>query len=58
MTDRKSQAFRNLNAWMKESEADAQLADSPAVMARPVITDGTRYSLGWDRDVAAMWGVA
>ena len=55
LVDRKSQAYRNLNAWMRESEADAQLADTPAVMARPVITDGTRYSLGWDDAVKAVW---
>lgn len=55
LVDRKSQAYRNLNAWMRESEADAQLADTPAVMARPVITDGTRYSLGWDDAAKAVW---
>ncbi len=56
LVDRKSQAYRNLNAWMRESEADAQLADSPAIMARPVITDGAIFTLGWDADVAAKWG--
>ena len=55
LVDRKSQAFRNLNAWMRESEADAQLADTPALMARPVITDGTTYTFGWDSDVRAKW---
>lgn len=55
LVDKKSQAFRNLNAWVRESEADAQLADTPALMARPVITDGTRYTLGWDADIQASW---
>lgn len=55
LVDRKSQAFRNLNAWMRESETDAQLADQPALMARPVITNGTRWTLGWDADVQAIW---
>jgi arsenate reductase-like glutaredoxin family protein len=55
LVDRKSQAFRNLNAWMRESEADAQLADTPALMARPVITDGTKYTLGWDDAAKAVW---
>lgn len=55
LVDRKSQAFRNLNAWMRESEADAQLADTPALMARPVITDGTRYTLGWNAEVQSEW---
>jgi arsenate reductase-like glutaredoxin family protein len=53
--DRKSQAYRNLNAGMRESEADAQLADTPALMARPVITDGTKYTLGWDDAAKAVW---
>ena len=55
LVDRKSQAFRNLNAWMRESEADAQLADTPALMARPVITDGVRYPLGWDEAAQSVW---
>lgn len=55
LVDKKSQAYRNLNAWMRESETDAQLADQPALMARPVITDGTRWTLGWDEAVQAAW---
>jgi len=55
LVDRKSQAYRNLNAWMRESEADVQLADTPALMARPVITDGTRHTLGWDEEVQSVW---
>jgi len=55
LVDKKSQTYRNLNVWMRESEADAQLADQPALMARPVITDGTRYTLGWGADVQADW---
>ncbi|MCF2870098.1 hypothetical protein L0664_03380 [Octadecabacter sp. G9-8] len=55
LVDHKSQAYRNLNAWMRESEADAQLADTPALMARPVITDGTTYTLGWDDAARGAW---
>ena len=55
LIDRKSQAYRNLNAWLRESEAEAQLADQPALMARPVITDGTRWTLGWDNAAQAIW---
>ena len=55
LVDRKSQAYRNLNAWMRESEAEDQLADQPALMARPVITDGTRWTLGWDDAARAIW---
>lgn len=55
LVDKKSQAYRNLNAWMRESETDAQLADQPALMARPVITDGDRWTLGWDDETRAIW---
>lgn len=55
LVDRKSQAYRNLSAWMRESETDAQLADQPALMARPVITDGTRWTLGWNDAAQAVW---
>lgn len=53
--DRKSQAYRNLNAWMRESEAEAQLLDQPALMARPIITDGPKMTLGWDDDLKSQW---
>lgn len=55
LVDRKSQAFRNLNAWMRESEAEDQLADQPALMGRPVITDGSRWTKGWSADAQAVW---
>ncbi len=55
LVDRKSQAYRNLNTWMRESDADAQLLDQPTVMARPVITDGITWTLGWNDDVQASW---
>jgi arsenate reductase-like glutaredoxin family protein len=55
LIDRKSQAYRNLNAWLRESEAEAQLDAQPALMARPVITDGTRWTLGWDAAAQAVW---
>ena len=53
--DRKSQTYRNLSVWMRESEAEAQLLDQPALMARPILTDGTRYTLGWDDAAQAVW---
>lgn len=55
LVDRKTLAYRNLNAWMRESETEAQLADTPALMARPVITDGTRWTLGWDDAARQAW---
>jgi arsenate reductase-like glutaredoxin family protein len=53
--DRKSQTYRNLSVWMRESEAEAQLLDQPALMARPILTDGSRYTLGWDDAAQAVW---
>ncbi|WP_443069609.1 arsenate reductase family protein [Sulfitobacter sp. G21635-S1] len=55
LIDRKSQTYRNLSVWMRESEAEAQLLDQPALMARPILTDGTRYTLGWDDAAQAVW---
>lgn len=55
LIDRKSQTYRNLNAWMRESEAEAQLIDQPALMVRPLITDGTKHTLGWDATAQAVW---
>lgn len=53
LVDRTSNDYRALNDWLKNSEAEAQIAAKPKVMARPVIFDGTTYHLGWDPDVQA-----
>ena len=55
--DKSTQTYRNLNAWMRESEAEDQLVDTPALMARPIITDGARWSMGWTTQVRESWGV-
>lgn len=51
LVDRKSNDYRALNDWLKNSEAEAQIAAQPKVMARPVIRDGDRFYLGWDETV-------
>ncbi|WP_448325763.1 arsenate reductase family protein [Sulfitobacter sp. M13] len=48
LVDRKSNDYRALNNWLKNSEAEAQIAAQPKVMARPVIRDGDTFFLGWD----------
>lgn len=48
LVDRTTNDYRALNMWLKNSEADAQIAAQPKVMARPVIHDGDRFYLGWD----------
>lgn len=51
LVDRKSNDYRALNDWLKNSEAEAQIAAKPKVMARPVIRDGDALYLGWDEAV-------
>lgn len=51
LVDRTSNDYRSLNDWLKNSEADAQIAAKPKVMMRPVIRDGDMLYLGWDEKV-------
>jgi len=51
LVDRSSNDYRGLNDWLKNSEAEAQIAAKPKVMTRPVIRDGADYYLGWDEAV-------
>jgi arsenate reductase len=48
LVDRKSPDYRALNDWLKHSEAEAQIAAKPKVMARPIIRNGDAFYLGWD----------
>lgn len=51
LVDRTTNDYRGLNTWLKNSEAEAQIAAQPKVMARPVIRDQSAFYLGWDADV-------
>ncbi|MBL4768195.1 MAG: hypothetical protein JKY94_10845 [Rhodobacteraceae bacterium] len=51
LVDRKSNDYRALNDWLKNSEAEAQIFAKPKVMARPVIRDRDKLYLGWDEAV-------
>ena len=51
LVDRKSNDYRGLNDWLKNSEADAQISAQPKVMARPVIRDRSQLYLGWDEAI-------
>jgi arsenate reductase len=53
LVDTSTNDYRALNDWLKNSEAEAQIAAQPKVMARPVIFDGTSYHLGWNDAVQA-----
>ncbi len=57
LVNRNSTTWRGLNDWMKASEAEAQLAAYPALMARPVLRDGDKITLGWDAKAQAAWGL-
>ena len=48
LVDRKTNDYRALNNWLKNSEVDAQISAQPKVMARPIIRDQDMYYLGWD----------
>lgn len=48
LVDRSSNDYRALNDWLKNSEAEAQIAAKPKVMARPVIRHEDTLYLGWD----------
>lgn len=49
LVDRTTNDYRALNTWLKNSEAEAQIAAQPKVMARPVIRDASMFYLGWDK---------
>ncbi len=51
LVDRSTNDYRALNDWLKNSEAEAQIAAKPKVMARPVIRDQDAFYLGWDEAV-------
>lgn len=51
LVDQKSNDYRALSDWLKNSEPEAQIAAKPKVMARPVIRDQDRLYLGWDEAV-------
>ncbi|MEM9792300.1 MAG: ArsC/Spx/MgsR family protein [Pseudomonadota bacterium] len=57
LVNKKSTTWRGLSDWMQASEAEDQLAQHPALMKRPVLSDGSKMTLGWDAETQAAWGV-
>jgi hypothetical protein len=49
--DRKSNDYRALSDWLKNSEAEAQISAQPKVMVHPAILDRNVFYLGWDEAV-------
>lgn len=53
--NKQSTTYRGFSAFLRESEPEAQIKAQPAVMKRPVITDGTSWTLGWTPEIEARW---
>lgn len=51
--NRQSTTWRSLSDFLRESEAEAQLAAQPTLMKRPVIRSGAGLTLGWDEAIRA-----
>jgi arsenate reductase-like glutaredoxin family protein len=51
--NRQSTTWRGLSDFLRESEAEVQLAQHPTLMKRPVIDHDGKLTLGWDETVAA-----
>lgn len=53
LINKSSTTYRGFSDFLRESEAEAQIAAQPAVMKRPLIEDGARLFLGWDEATQA-----
>ena len=53
LLNRNSPTWRGLTPFLREAEAEAQLAAQPTLMKRPVIRTGDRLFLGWGPEVQA-----
>jgi arsenate reductase (glutaredoxin) len=51
--NRQSTTWRGLSDFLRESEAEVQLAQQPTLMKRPVIDHDGTLTLGWDDTIAA-----
>ena len=51
--NKQSTTYRGFSDFLRESDADAQIAAQPTVMKRPIIQDGAAWYLGWDEAIEA-----
>ena len=49
--NKQSTTYRGFSDFLRESDADAQIAAQPTVMKRPIIQDGATWYLGWDEAI-------
>lgn len=54
LINKQSTTYRSFSDFLRESEADAQIAAQPTVMKRPVIDADGKLYLGWDDAVQAV----
>ncbi len=54
--NRQSTTWRSISDFLRESEAEAQLAAQPTLMKRPVIRGEAGLTLGWSEEIAARHG--
>ena len=53
LINKQSTTYRGFSDFLRESEAEAQIAAQPTVMKRPVIEADGKLYLGWDDAVQA-----
>jgi arsenate reductase-like glutaredoxin family protein len=53
-----STTYRGFSDFLKASEPEAQIAASPAVMKRPIISAQGKWYIGWDDKVRSTFGAA
>ena len=51
--NKQSTTYRGFSDFLRESEADAQIAAQTTVMKRPILQDGATWYLGWDEAIDA-----
>ena len=51
--NKQSTTYRGFSDFLRESEADAQIAAQTTVMKRPILQDGATWYLGWDEAIEA-----
>lgn len=55
LVNRRSTTWRGLSDEERAGDPLALIAAHPALMKRPVIEEGSRLTLGWDKGAQAVW---
>ena len=55
LINKKSTTYRGLSMWLREAEADVQLAAQPKLMKRPILQEGGKLTMGWKEDAQSIW---